>query len=504
MSARFLAIFVMALGLFGGASAGEGHVLDAFGRDVTKRGIELTDWEGEIANPALQFVLKAPDGFDFPAKAIVRAEERIYFNLPSMMESNRSVKTVPLRNAESESSFLISIFPDRDGEDEDHELQVTFVSASGEVRKLTVPVHVHDEDRPRAILFKILLDPSRDTTGFFTNKEALRLTREVADDWAYFIDAMPFDRVPVGAEPIYIWNPDGFFRGHEITNDRGYRGFLLYIYGIAGPELRSGGEGSYQGRVQRTNGVPIGLKRSGAFEVETQGNYNRLRWFFSRGDEDFSRTMNLRHQTNDYASIAHHEIGHAIGFNFNHPSFQAATNAGGITSTALEAYLGRKVPIDESAHFTGLIDPASRRGAFGYDYYGEMPKFRWLITKTDVLALGALGYKLRDTTPLKALAVHNSTPVTGIRNGAYKHDFEISGGVRPYFVEITRGKLPDGLQIDSFSGEISGTPAECGEFKFTISIFDSGTPRERIVVPVEMAFNADLAEPCSHSSTLAR
>ena len=40
----------------------------------------------------------------------------------------------------------------------------------------------------------------------------------------------------------------------------------------------------------------------------------------------------------------------------------------------------------------GTVDPASRRGAFGHEYHGEMPHGRWLITKLDLLCARAVGF----------------------------------------------------------------------------------------------------------------
>src|SRR5262249_55988221 len=147
---------------------------------------------------------------------------------------------------------------------------------------------------------------------------------------------------------------------------------------------RSGGEGSFGGAVQTSVGLPLQIKRSGGFEAEIYGNYNTLGWLFLTNDDQWLGTGNLGNETNDFYSIAHHEIGHALIFNPAHPGFNKAKNAGGFKSPALVAYNGGPAPIDSSDHLNGLIDPESGQGAFGYDYYGNIPRKRWMITKLDL------------------------------------------------------------------------------------------------------------------------
>jgi hypothetical protein len=59
------------------------------------------------------------------------------------------------------------------------------------------------------------------------------------------------------------------------------------------------------------------------------------------------------------------------------------------------ALAGGPLPIDPSDHFDGQVDPASGFGAFGNEYHGVMPAKRWIITRTDLFALEAIGYRLR-------------------------------------------------------------------------------------------------------------
>jgi hypothetical protein len=433
--------------------AQEFEVLDQFGRRLNERGITLVDWDGYMANPAIRISIRAKT----PAKASLSATNpRIYFN--------RDLSITP-----QGGTLFISIFPDRDGEDEQHELRIV-----AGTNVTVVPIHVIDQDRPHTNSFQIKVDYSQDKTGFFDDAAKRAMVQQVVDDWAFFIDDMKLERVPAGAESTFIWPPDRFANAHEITNARAYTGYLLYAYGFHSAALRSGGEGSHAGGVQRSNGVALGLRRSGAFEAETAGNYNSLGWFLTKSDNDWARTSNLRVETNDFYSIAHHEIGHALFFNVAHPAFTRFKFAGHIDTPEIRAYLGHPARIDASDHFALETDPASLHGAFGNDYGGNAPRSRWIITKLDLLCAKALGYAIRPTSAFVPLTVDSTSIAAGRVGQTYRAQLLAHGGIPDYFFAITKGTLPPGLVLDSFTSVISGTPTSEGDYDCEIQTRDSG------------------------------
>lgn len=462
---------------------GAAKVMDRFDRDITQRGIKLTDWEGQIANPALQYYLSAPSDMAYPVQAVMRVNNpRVYFEAArSQVSDTGPARNFSFADESFQEPFLVSIFPDHDTNDEAFTATVTYTGADQSTKTLTIPIIVHDQDRARTNTFNIIVDFSQEQTGFFDTPARRQIVQQAAADWAYFIDDNGFDEVAAYTELAFIWDKNGQNTGHRLFNSEPYRGFLLYVYGVYHPNLRSGGQGSWDGGLQSINGAATGLRRSGTYHADPRGNYNQLGWFLTQSDDDWWRTGNFIDEANDLASIAHHEIGHAFGFDQSYPSF--AGSGGALHSDNLQNYFG-DAPFNSNSHFNGLEDPASRKGVFGWEYYGTMVRRRWLITKLDLLCLEALGYKLRDTTPFQTLALGNPTATAARLSKPYNHNFQITGAVAPYHCEIQSGNLPPGIQIDSFTGNLAGTPTQLGTFQSTLKIRDSGNPQSTKTIPL--------------------
>jgi hypothetical protein len=397
------------------------EVVDDRGRAITQRGLVLVDWEGYIANPAVKFYLVPPANAAFPAKVILSAgESRLHFDLPSEIGRDGPRKEVVWQKREKLPVYL-SIFPDRDDQNEDHRLRIDFSDNRGSRALLSLPVHVVDQDRARADDFSITVDFSQDHTGFFKDEEKRATVVQAAHDWAYFFAGMKLQPVAAGTEKTLIWGSDGFKTSTSVANVHEYQGYLLYAYGIRNPLLpsgsaisrastllkrdsafrliRSGGEPSPYGGFQVSRGVKKPIRRSGGLEIEVQGNYNTLGWVVTLSDGEWWKAANLGDAATDLYSIAHHEIGHALIFNPNNTLIKRGEM---LKDERVRAYLGSSPALSQSDHLEGVIDPASLHGAFGNEYHGRMPRGRWLITKLDLLCASAIGYELRETSAFTA------------------------------------------------------------------------------------------------------
>lgn len=448
------------------------QVEDIFGRSINQRGITLVDWDGYMANPLIRFYLRSPTNSSLPGTAVLTANGvRLYFDTSSSVSANGPMKSISLSSATSKVAVGLSIFPDRDGLDEDYTLTIVFTDATAKKQTNFVPIHVIDQDLQRTNDFVVTENFDRDVTGFFTNATKRALVKQAADDWAYFFADMNLDTVKPGAESTYIWY-NNFSGGYNFTSTNSYRGYLLYPYGTVNDAHRSGGESSYSSPVQSSGGVALKIKRSGGFEAEINGNYNTLGWLLLTNDNDWRVTGNLGSETNDFYSIAHHEIGHALIFNHSHPGFNTPWGMGAFSSAAVTNYYGSKVSIDSSEHLNGAIDPESKQGAFGYEYYGSIPRKRWLLTKLDLLAAQEVGYVLRPTSAFVALGLPARTLSVAIANAPYNELLHVDGGIPFYNWDVISGTLPTGVELDSFTGTLTGKPTSTGTFTFTIRVRD--------------------------------
>jgi uncharacterized protein (TIGR03437 family) len=455
-------------------------VQDIFGRTLNQAGITLVDWDGYMANPAIKFQITAPPDAAFPASATLTANnQRLYFDLPSTIAASGPSKTVQFPSASSKATVYLGNAPDRDSVDGNFQSTIQFTDANKKVTTLVLPIHEIDQDQQTANPpYTINIDFSQDKTGFFNATDTRAVVQQEVSDWAYFFDDMRLDRVPVGAEATFIWNSDGFVSGKAVTNASAYTGYLLYVYGIHSSALRSGGEVSAQGGFQTSGGVKLQLKRSGGMEIETAGNYNTLPWLLSTSDVGWWVSGNLGNESNELFSIAHHESGHAMAFNPGQPNWAAFKTAGCINDAAVIAYHGTCLKIDVGDHFNGEIDNDSSFGAFGNEYNGKAPARRWFITKLDLLAAQAIGYKLRPVSAFVPLRISATAMPSGVVGQAFSKVLTAEGGIPFYNWILASGSLPDGLQLDSFSGTISGMPLKVGTFTFTIRVqeYKEGSP----------------------------
>jgi len=461
---------------------------DRFGRDLKVRGVTLVDWEGHMANPAVRLTIELSDRVNLPARVVLHADGcRLMFDLFSEVGPEGPSKTLLFQMSQRRADFLMSVFPDRAGGDENYVLTAELTTGVGERRSATWPVRVLDQDRDRPVLHPVHVDYRYDETGFFADARARRILESAVRDWAYFLEAQGFDPVPAGDEKAFVHDATTFARGRVVTNAEPYVGFLLFAQGIRGPERRSGGRASDTGGLQTRAGRPTGLRRSGTVISEVTGNWNGLGWSMEESDDRWWVSSCHAREPHDYYSVVRHEIGHSILYHRVIPGFARLWRRDRIRDRSVERYLGRAPRINPSEHLYETVDPVSRVGAFGNEYGGDMPRKRWLITKLDLLMLRAAGYRLRETSAMTPLRLTTAAHVTLPRAGSGR--VGASGGVPDYDFRIIRGALPTGLSMDPFTGEISGVAEKPGRYRITVEVRDNdptaAAARANVVVVVQ-------------------
>jgi hypothetical protein len=463
-------------------------VEDIFGRPLNEKNrLVLVDWEGPIANPAIEFTITPPSNVAFPARAVLTVNApRMSFNLPCQTGPGGPRKEMVLSRAGKQSVFA-TIFPDADDRDEDYEMTIDLVDARRRSWRRKVPVHVIDQDRAGAAGMPVTVDFSYDRSGFFKDEKRQRIVTQAARDWAYFLDGDGLDAVPAGAEKSYIHRPDDATKGDPVTNAKGYTGFLVYVTGYNANDLRSGASPSHLGGFQARQGKSLDVHRSGHLHLEPRGNRNRLGWLESLDEADCWRAANYADRPNDLYSVALHEVGHALFFFPSNPGFGRAKDGGGLADKPITDYLGGAAKIDNFSHFPDLFDPESRRGAFGCENKSEMPLCRALPTKLDLLLAQAVGYRLRPTSAFAPLKLETETLPPARVGVRYSTRLRATGGIPCYNWELAdaKAKLPAGLKLDAITGELEGIVKQAGKFELPIHVRDyhkGGAGQEKTLV----------------------
>ncbi|HEY2585927.1 MAG TPA: Ig domain-containing protein [Tepidisphaeraceae bacterium] len=454
------------------------NVEDVFGRDASVNGLVVPDWEGYMANPAIEFFVAPPPGAMLPVKVTMGADDpRLYFDLPSTAGAEGPRKEVTIVDGKP-AAVYIAIFPARKKQNAERKLAVVMSDARGRGWRGMLAVHeLAVESHDAEPVYPIKVDYSQDKTSFYKDPAHRDTFQQAIVDWAYYLADLHERPVAAGSEKTWIFDRDGFKHGRWVINPEPYTGMLLYTYGIQGPEHRSGGEPSSAGNPQEdADGHRLPLHRSGGVEVQIDGNYNTLGWARPFRDDEWWRATNLGDVPNDLYSIVHHESGHALFFNPTNKDFHRSAV---MTSDTLRAYFGSDPKTDEHDHFDGIVDPASLHGAFGNEYHGNTPYGRWLITKFDLLAAQAVGYKLRATAPVLPLTLSADPLPAATAGKAFRAQFHATGGIPFYDWRVAGGAMPPGLTLNRYTGELTGAARRVGNYPVTIEVRDyhaDGTP----------------------------
>lgn len=80
----------------------------------------------------------------------------------------------------------------------------------------------------------------------------------------------------------------------------------------------------------------------------------------------------------------------------------------------------------------------------------------------------------------------------GVEGEAYSFTIEKTGGVAPFTWSVSAGALPDGLSLNTSTGEISGTPANAGPYSFDITLEDDDGNQDVAVYEMNVAGPAGL------------
>ena len=99
----------------------------------------------------------------------------------------------------------------------------------------------------------------------------------------------------------------------------------------------------------------------------------------------------------------------------------------------------------------------------------------WLLAQSIAAFCSIATSAQQDDAGIQPLTIQTSSLLRAYIRQAYQARLEAHGGTPPLKWDVTNGSLPAGIGLHS-DGELTGTPTETGEFRFTVTVTDSGKP----------------------------
>ncbi len=152
--------------------------------------------------------------------------------------------------------------------------------------------------------------------------------------------------------------------------------------------------------------------------------------------------------------------------NFNYSTtLQVSGGSGSYRWNVTSGNLPAGLNLDPS---TGQIfGQTSQTGTFSFDVqvfdnqFGTVSRQSLSLLVTD------------SSSGLNNLSILTSSLPSGVIDRRYSRNLEISGGTSPVSWSVSAGSLPDGISLNTGTGELSGTPTLRGEETFTVRVTDS-------------------------------
>lgn len=107
------------------------------------------------------------------------------------------------------------------------------------------------------------------------------------------------------------------------------------------------------------------------------------------------------------------------------------------------------------------------------------------------LAFSGLGHARQAAATGEPLVVRTTSLPKAYVRQPYELRLAATGGITPHKWELSEGSLPSGVSLHP-DGLLTGTPAEAGEFRFTVRVTDSGKPAYELTQKLTMLVVAPL------------
>jgi hypothetical protein len=103
----------------------------------------------------------------------------------------------------------------------------------------------------------------------------------------------------------------------------------------------------------------------------------------------------------------------------------------------------------------------------------------------------------------RSLTLTSDESFDGALNEDYKIKLTALGGIPVYYYEIIGGVLPDGLELDSKTGVVTGVPSESGTFDITFQVkdYDERSVGASLEVTIDIASETTAIDEVSPGNT---
>jgi hypothetical protein len=113
------------------------------------------------------------------------------------------------------------------------------------------------------------------------------------------------------------------------------------------------------------------------------------------------------------------------------------------------------------------VNPSTANGYSGYVWAEIRGDTRPTLAQLTGTPFAGYGPRFQE------FSIGNRELPAGKENEAYEARLEACAGAEPYTWAITNGALPDGLELDAGTGNITGTATRAGVFDFTVTVTDA-------------------------------
>ena len=113
------------------------------------------------------------------------------------------------------------------------------------------------------------------------------------------------------------------------------------------------------------------------------------------------------------------------------------------------------------------VNPSTANGYSGYVWAEIRGDTRPTLAQLTGTPFAGYGPRFQE------FSIGNRELPAGKENEAYEARLEACAGAEPYAWAITNGALPDGLELDAGTGNITGTATRAGVFDFTVTVTDA-------------------------------